>query len=352
MSEFLTTHLQRILPYVPGEQPQDRKYIKLNTNESPYPPSPMVKAELNGKEADDLRLYSDPDLRVLTQTIADYYSLDRACVFCGNGSDEVLAMSFMAWGGNKGVVYPDISYGFYSVYAKLFNLCDDVIKLDGKYKLNIRDLKLDGKMLVFANPNAPTGLSVSVEDVEEVVKNNQDSVIVVDEAYVDFGGESALPLVHKYKNIVVVRTFSKSRQLAGARLGYALGCKELIGDLNRIKFSFNPYNINRLTCIAGRCAIVDDAWFKECVGKVISTRECLTQALRGMGFTVLDSETNFVFAKHDKIGGKELYLRLKENGVLVRHFDKKRLEEFVRITVGTDDEINTVIEIIRNIVGE
>lgn len=352
MSKFLTEYLQKLAPYVPGEQPQDKKYIKLNTNESPYPPSPTLKNAINGAEIDDLRLYSDPDLKVLKSTIAKYYSVSDDCVFCANGSDEVLALAFVAWGGNYGVVYPDISYGFYPVFAKLFNLKGETVKLEEDYSLCVKDLKLDGKMFVFANPNAPTGLSVAVSDIKALAENNSDSVIIVDEAYVDFGGASALSLIDELDNVIVVRTFSKSRQLAGARLGYAMGPKLLIDDLNRAKFSFNPYNVNRLTCIAGKCAIEDDEWFKNCVSKVVSTRERLKMALESMRFTVLESKTNFLFAKHPDISGKELYLKLKENGVLVRHFDKERIDQFVRITIGTDEDIDAVIEIIKRILGE
>ncbi len=351
MSRFLTSYLNWLSPYIPGEQPQDKKYIKLNTNESPYPPTPAIKAAMNSGEIDDLRLYSDPDLKSLVTSIANLYGVDQSCVFCGNGSDEVLAMAFMSWGGNKGVVYPDISYGFYSVYAKVFNIADEVVKLDSKFRLNVRDLKLDGKMFVFANPNAPTGMAVDVSDIEHLAKNNRDSVIVVDEAYVDFGGDTALPLLKTYDNVIVVRTFSKSRQLAGARLGYAIGSKQLIEDLNRVKFSINPYNVNRMTCIAGKCAIEDVEWFADCVSKVINTRERLKNALLEMGFSVLNSKTNFLFAKHPVMSGKELYLNLKNEGILVRHFDKDRINDYIRITIGTDSDIDTVIEKLKSILG-
>ncbi len=352
MSEFLTPYLEIIEPYTPGEQPRDMQYIKLNTNESPYPPSPSVKLAINSVEIDKLRLYSDPSLKDLTEALAGYHSVSTKSVFCGNGSDEVLAMAFIAWGGKNGVVYPSISYGFYPVFANVFNLKSEAIELDNDFNLNIADIKLNGKMLVFANPNAPTGLTVSLEEIETVLKNNRDSVVIVDEAYVDFGGVSAVSLVSSYHNLLVVRTFSKSRQLAGARLGYAIGNEQLIDDLNRVKFSFNPYNINRLTCIAGLCSVKDDTYFKYCISRVVETRKKLTEGLRNLGFTVLDSSANFVFAKHSKINGKDIYLSLKKHGVLVRHFDKERISDFVRITVGTDEETSVLIDKLKIILQE
>ncbi len=352
MSEFLTPYLKKIEPYTPGEQPRDMQYVKLNTNESPYPPSPLVKQAISEEEVDKLRLYSDPELKDLIAILAKYHSISTRSIFCGNGSDEVLAMSFMAWGGRCGVAYPDISYGFYPVYANVFNLDSQVIPLDEAYKLNIADVKLDGKMLVFANPNAPTGLSVSLNEIENVLKNNSDSVVIVDEAYVDFGGVSAVELINKYDNLLVVRTFSKSRQLAGARLGYAIGSEQLIDDLNRVKFSINPYNINRLTCIAGVSSVSDNDYFEMCVDKVINTRAHMTDSLRKLGFDVLESNANFVFAKHSSMSGRDIYSALKEQGILVRHFNKERISDFVRITVGTDEETTVLIDKLKLILGE
>lgn len=351
MSIYLTDKLKGLKPYVPGEQPNKNGYIKLNTNESPYPPSPKIKDMIDAAELEDLRLYSDPDLKKLISTISKYYSVNEDCVFCGNGSDEVLSFAFLAW-GDKGVVYPDISYGFYEVFADLYGLIKHPIPLNKDFTIDLTKYDDLGSLIVVANPNAPTGISVSVPEIEHLLERNPESVIVIDEAYVDFGAESALPLVNKYDNLLVVRTFSKSRQLAGARLGYAFGNRELISDLNRIKFSFNPYNVNRLTAIAGAVSIEDDEWFKDCIIKTVSTRDRLTNRLRDLGFFVLESKANFVFAKHDHIEGKTLYEKLKNRGILVRHFDKARISEFNRITVGTDAETDVLIETISDILKE
>ncbi len=351
MSAYLSDKLKSLKPYVPGEQPKKNGYIKLNTNESPYPPSPKLKERIGDTELDDLRLYSDPDLKNLISAIADYYSVGEECVFCGNGSDEVLSFAFLAW-GDRGVAFPEISYGFYQVFADLYSLEYKSMPLEKDFTIDLKKYDGKGGLIVIANPNAPTGISVSVDDIEALLERNRNSVIVVDEAYVDFGADSALSLIDKYDNLLVVRTFSKSRQLAGARLGYAFGNKELISDLNRIKFSFNPYNVNRLTAIAGAVAIEDNSWFTECVRMTVATRERLSCALKELGFEVLDSKTNFVFAKHPLIGGKELYDSLKANGILVRHFDKPLIRDYNRITVGTDIENEVLIETIAMILQE
>ncbi len=351
MSVYFSQKLSALKPYVPGEQPTDKKYIKLNTNESPFPPSEKVKEAINGGAIEDLRLYSDPDLNALCSAIAGYYNVDRAQVFCSNGSDEVLSFAFLAW-GDKGVAFPDISYGFYPVFADLYDLQANIVPLNEDFTLNLKDFNGKAGLIVFANPNAPTGLAVSVSEIEELVVCNPDSVVLVDEAYVDFGAESALPLIKKYNNILVVRTFSKSRQLAGARLGYAFGCKALVEDLNRIKFSFNPYNVNRLTALAGIEAIKDHAWFKECSEKIVKTREVLIKALQQRGFSVTDSKTNFVFASHPLLPKDALYNGLKQNGILIRHFNSPKIVDFNRITIGTDVETEKLIEAIDRILEE
>lgn len=343
MSRFMSERLSSLKPYTPGEQPLDKKYIKLNTNESPYPPSPAVVNAINKSAIEDLKLYSDPDLRRLRGAIAKYYGVPEGCVFCGNGSDEVLSFAFQAWGSDNGVAYPDISYGFYSVFADLYSFNSKVIPLDKDFHINLNDYYGFNGLIVFANPNAPTGLFVPVGEIKRLAKNNPDSVILVDEAYVDFGAESALSLIFEHDNVVVVRTFSKSRQMAGARLGYAFACEALINDLNTIKFSFNPYNVNRLTAIAGAESVMDGAYFEECKAKIIKTRENLKQCLRSLGFSMTDSVANFVFVKHPDICGKQYYEALKERGILVRHFSAERIDQYVRITVGTDDEINALV---------
>lgn len=352
MSAFLSKKLSGLKPYTPGEQPQDKKYIKLNTNESPYPPSPKVVSAINKNAVEELKLYSDPDLRVLTAAIAKYYNVPEGCVFCGNGSDEVLSFAFLAWGSDYGVAYPDISYGFYKVFADLYQLKSTVYPLNDDFGINLKDYYRFKGLIVFANPNAPTGISLPVSEIRELVINASDSVVLIDEAYVDFGAESAINLITEFNNVIVVRTFSKSRQLAGARLGYAFASEELISDLNRIKFSFNPYNVNRLTSIAGTEAVSDVVYFEACKAKIIETRERLKRELKALGFTMTDSVTNFVFATHPKISGKQYYEALKERGILVRHFSSERIDDYVRITVGTDEEISSLISTTADILKE
>ncbi len=351
MSVYFSNKLSALKPYVPGEQPRDKKYIKLNTNESPYPPSPKVKEKLDGSAIDDLRLYSDPDLKALSEAIANCYGLDPKCVFCSNGSDEVLSFAFLAW-GDRGVAFPKISYGFYPVFADLYNLKAYPAELNSDFTLDLTSFNQLAGLIVFANPNAPTGLAVPLADIKVLLENNPDSVILVDEAYVDFGGESAVSLLNDYKNLIIVRTFSKSRQLAGARLGYALASEALINDLNRIKFSFNPYNVNRLTTIAGIESINDTAWFKECVEKIIATRQRLKAVLKSLGFAMTDSLANFLFVSHPLLPGDELYQKLKGKGILVRHFNVPEIYDYSRITIGTDEETDALIKAIEAIIAE
>jgi len=329
-----------------------QKFIKLNTNESPYPPSPSVIEAVNSSEVESLRLYSDPDLRALTKAISEHYNVPENCIFCGNGSDEVLSFAFLAWGSDSGVAYPDISYGFYPVFAELYGLDSNVVPLEDDLSLDISKFCGNGRLSVFANPNAPTGLSVSVDEIRSLAKANSSNVVIVDEAYVDFGGETALPLIFEFKNVLVVRTFSKSRQLAGGRLGYAFGSPELISDLNRIKFSFNPYNVNRLTAVAGATAVRDIDYFKDCVQKIISTRAYLINELTALGFYATESKSNFVFVSHNRITGKDYYLKLREKGILVRHFSTPRIDNYVRITVGSDEEAVALIKATKEILSE
>lgn len=343
MSGFLSKRLSGLKPYVPGEQPLGRKYIKLNTNESPYPPSPLVAEAIDKSAIEDLRLYSDPDLRALIKAISGYYGVPQECVFCGNGSDEILSFAFLAWGSERGVSYPDISYGFYSVFADFYGISSRVVPLTEDFNIDLTAYGGVG-LIVFANPNAPTGLTVPVSEIKKLAESCPKSVVLVDEAYVDFGAETALPLVSKLKNLIVVRTFSKSRQLAGARLGYAFADSALIADLNRIKFGFNPYNVNRLTAVAGEKALLDDGYFEKCTAKIINTRERLKKRLGDLGFTFTDSLANFIFASHPAISGRGYYEALKEKGILVRHFPAERIDEYVRITVGADEEIDALLE--------
>jgi len=352
MSKFLSKRLLKLRPYVPGEQPQDKKYIKLNTNESPFPPSAKVMEAVSTKEVADLRLYSDPDLKALCSALSNLYNVPAECVFCGNGSDEVLSFAFLAWGSDYGVAYPDISYGFYPVFAGLYGLDAISVPLEEDLSLDLTKFYNNGRMTVFANPNAPTGLYVSVDDIKKLALNNKDNIVIVDEAYVDFGCKSALPLIFECDNVLVVRTFSKSYQLAGARVGYAFGNPALINDLNRVKFSFNPYNVNRLSCVAAIAAVNDFDYHNACVNKIIVTRNKLKTDLMSLGFEVTDSYANFVFAAHKDISGREYYEKLRSNGILVRHFSVPRINNYVRITVGTDEEAKVLLKATAKILSE
>lgn len=350
MSRFLTERLSSLTEYVPGEQPRDKKYIKLNTNESPYPPSPEAIKAIDSLAVADSRLYCDPEAKFLKEAIAEAMGAESKNVFVSNGSDEVLNFFFMAFCDEKNsVCFPEISYGFYKVFADLYSLPYEMIPLREYFSIDVNDYIGKGKNIVIANPNAPTGIALSLEEIERIVSSNRENIVVIDEAYVDFGGESAVNLTKKYDNLLVVQTFSKSRCLAGARLGFAIANEEIIKDLEKIKFSTNPYNVNRITQTLGTMAIKDKDYFENCRNKIIEAREYTVDALTNLGFSVLPSKANFVFAKSDDINGKELYLKLKDNGILVRHFDK--IDEYNRITIGTMEDmealINTIKEILR-----
>jgi len=351
MSRFLNPKYEALEVYTPGEQPQDMQYIKLNTNESPYPPSPGVLRAVNAEETARLRLYSDPECRKLRTALAELYGMKMENIYLSNGSDDILNFAFMAFGAD-GAVFPAISYGFYKVFAQLHGVAARQIPLREDFTIDPAYYYDSGSMVVIANPNAPTGLCLSLGEIEEIVRNNPDHVVVIDEAYVDFGGESAAALVGRYKNLLVVQTFSKSRSMAGARLGFALADAELIGDLDRIKYSTNPYNINRLTLVAGEAAVAENDYYMENCRKIVDTREYTTAALEALGFTVLPSKTNFVFAKSEHIGGQALYEELKKRGILVRHFSDASIAEFNRITIGTRTEMEVLIQTIRKILEE
>ena len=348
MSRFINERFNSLEEYIPGEQPQDKKYIKLNTNESPYPPSKNVLKAVSKNEVADLRLYCDPDCKKLKTAMAELFGVTDNNIFLSNGSDDILNFAFMAYGQN-GVVYPDITYGFYSVFAELHGVKSEIIPLKEDFTIGIDDYKTKGKLVVIANPNAPTGIALSLSEIEEIVKRNPDNVVLIDEAYVDFGGESCYKLTEKYDNLLCVGTFSKSRSLAGGRLGFAIAGENLIKDLEKIKYSTNPYNINRLTQVAGFATIKDNDYYLRNCEKIINTREFLTEELRKLGFEVLPSKANFIFAKSDKISGLELYQKLKEKGVLIRHFEKDRINDFNRITIGTMEETKILIEKIKEI---
>ena len=351
MSMYLNPNIERMTAYVPGEQPRDKAYIKLNTNENPYPPAPSVVAAMNAGEVEDLRLYSDPTAKVLKEKLAKLYGLKPENVYVGNGSDEVLYFLFRAY-GQRGAAFPDISYGFYSVFAEICGIPATVIPLESDFSIDPEKYHGLDRFIVIANPNAPTGLSLSLDQIEGILKANPNAVVAIDEAYVDFGGESACPLMAKYENLMVVRTFSKSRSMAGARLGYALGPAALIADLEKIKYSVNPYNVNRLTLRLGEATVDAEPYYQEKCAAIIRTREETAQKLKALGFTVLPSRTNFLFVKSDKIGGRELYEKLKDRGILVRHFGNPRIADYIRLTIGTDGQMALCLEALRAILEE
>ena len=350
MSRFFTESLKALQPYVPGEQPQDMQYIKLNTNESPFPASPKAVAAINGEEVSRLYLYSDPDCKALIAAIAKRYGLQPDQVTVGNGSDEVLWFALRAFcDENTPLAYNDITYGCYKTWCSMLNVPSQILPLQEDYSVDLSLYRGLDSTIMITNPNAPTGLCLSTAQIEEVLQQHPNHVVIVDEAYVDFGGESCVGLIDKYDNLLVVQTCSKSRSLAGARLGFAMGNAELIADLNRIKFSFNPYNVNRLTCLAGIAAMEDEEYFQNCTRTVAQTREKTAAALKTMGFTLTDSKANFLFAESSRIPGGELYRKLKEKGILVRHFDKPRLENRLRITVGSEQQMEALLTALKEL---
>ncbi len=352
MSKFLSSRFFGIEPYTPGEQPKTDNLIKLNTNESPFPPSPRVIGAINANEVSSLNLYSDPETKDLISAVSKTLGTDENRVIMGNGSDEILAFFFLAFCDKENnPVFPDITYGFYPVFCKLFGLKPDIIPLKDDFTIDPEDYFNKNKPIVIANPNAPTGLSLNLNQIEEILNHN-DSIVMIDEAYVDFGAESALPLLKNHDNLIISRTFSKSRSLAGARLGFAVSSPCIINDMNKMKFSFNPYNINRLTCLAGRESILDAGYFNECVKKITDTREYLTKELMKREFFVLNSKTNFIFASPPKITGLEYYKKLREKNILVRHFNKERINDFVRITIGSKRQIDALLDATDEILSE
>ena len=340
MSRFFSEKYSALVPYTPGEQQKNMEYVKLNTNESPYMPSNNVYDAVK-KEAEKLHLYSDPQASVITEKIANRYGVSKDMVLVTNGSDEVLNFAFMAYGDKeREMLFPNITYGFYTVFADLNGVKYKEVPLKDDFTVDINDYIGKNTTIVIANPNAPTGIALSRDQIEEIVKSNPNNVVIIDEAYVDFGAESCVDLVHKYENLLVTMTFSKSRSMAGARIGFGIGSKAIINDLNTIKYSTNPYNVNRISQVAGACAIDDDNYYMDNCKKVIEAREYTKSELEKLGFFVLDSRANFLFAKSDKISGEELYLKLKENGVLVRHFTSEKIKDFNRITIGTKEQMD------------
>jgi len=352
MSKFLTEKYKKLKPYTPGEQPKEKKYVKLNTNESPFPPSENA-VKLARAEAERLMLYSDPECREVGETLARALGVDYSNVILTNGSDEVLNFAFMAYcDKNTPAVFADITYGFYKVFADVNNLPFVEIPLDDEFKINT-DAYINAKGTVFiANPNAPTGIALAVSEIEEIIKADRERIVVIDEAYVDFGAESCIPLIKKYDNLIVTGTFSKSRSMAGARLGFGVASSALIEDLTRIRYSTNPYNVNRMSAAAGVGALLDKEYFENNCKKIIENRSFTERELAKLGFTFTPSSANFIFAKHGGISGEKLYLALKDKGVLVRHFTAPRICEYNRITIGSREEMQILVDKIKEIMEE
>ena len=346
-------NVRKVVPYTPGEQPQNPNVIKLNTNECPYPPAPGVAKALQSFQADALRLYPDPAASDLTKALAAYYGVKQSEVFVGVGSDDVLAMIFMTFfNSKKPLLFPDITYSFYDVWADLFRISYRQIPLNDEFEINKEDyIGKECGGIIFPNPNAPTGVLVDLAFIEDIVKANPDVIVVVDEAYIDFGGISALPLIKKYDNLLVVQTFSKSRAMAGIRIGYAFGCEKLIKYLSDVKFSFNSYTMNRPALSLGVEAVRDDAYFKEIVGKIVNTREWVKKELKELGFVFKDSMSNFIFATHPDYDIVNIFEELRKRDIYVRHFNGERIRDYLRITIGTDEEMKTLINTIKEIVA-
>lgn len=352
MSRFFSSKHSSLEPYVPGEQPKDMKYIKLNTNESPFAPSEKaVKAAY--EEAQKLQLYSDPECTPLVQKMSEIFGVDKSEILMTNGSDEILNFAFMAYCDDEHpAAFPNISYGFYPVFAQINNIPYEEIPLKDDLTINVDDYIGINKTIFIANPNAPTGIALKPSEIEKIIAGNPDNIVVVDEAYVDFGAESCVPLIKKYDNLLVTQTFSKSRSMAGARLGFGIANSRLIQDLNTIKYSTNPYNINRMTMAAGTGALCDEKYTKNNCRTIIENREYTARELEKIGFEFPESSANFIFAKHPKKDGKEIYLELKKRGILVRHFDKPIISQYNRITIGTAEQMKTLIENLKEMVTE
>ena len=350
MSRFFSEKYKALAPYVPGEQPKDMRYIKLNTNESPFPPFPAV-VEAAEEAARHGELYSDPECLSIRRALAERYGVEPDEVIASNGSDEVLNFAFMAF-CDKGALFPDITYGFYSVFAELNGVRYREIPLREDFTVDTADYTGGEETVFLANPNAPTGIALPRSAIEEIVGSNPDRVVVVDEAYVDFGAESAIPLIRRYPNLLVTGTFSKSRSLAGARLGFAFGDRELIRDLDTLRNSTNPYNVNRMTMAAGVASLAQDAINGENCRVIAEVREKTAAALKELGFVLTDSRANFLFARHPRIDGGELYRKLKSRGILIRHWEKERIRPYNRITVGSAEQMEALVAAVRDILEE
>lgn len=342
------SYVRKVVPYVPGEQPDKDKMIKLNTNENPYPPAPGVAKVLAGYDADRLRLYPEPTCRVLVDAIAEYYGISSEQVFVGVGSDDVLAMIFMTFfNSDRPILFPDITYSFYDVWADMLRIPYETKALDENFMIRPEDYYEENGGVVFPNPNAPTGIQMSLSEIEDIVSHNRNEIVVVDEAYIDFGGESALPLIEKYDNLLVVQTFSKSRSMAGMRIGFAMGNPKLIRYINDVKYSFNSYTMNQTALALGVEAIRDKAYFEETRAKIIATREWTKAELKKLGFSFGDSMSNFIFATHKTVPACEIYEALREENIYVRYFAKERINNYLRISIGTPKEMEALIDFLK-----
>lgn len=349
MSKFLSSRFNTLTPYTPGEQPQDMQYVKLNTNESPFAPDENVIEAAKGA-AQKLNLYSDPECKKLVSKLAETYGVKNENIIVTNGSDEVLNFAFMAFCDKEiGAAAPDISYGFYPVFAAVNGVPLKQIPLKNDFTIDINDYLGLNKTIFIANPNAPTGIALTLDQIEQILESNKENIVVIDEAYVDFGANSAVKLIEKYDNLLVTMTFSKSRSLAGGRLGFGVASKEIIRDLNTIRYSTNPYNVNSMTLAAGLATLGNEERVRKNCDTIIKNREYTANALKNLGFYLTDSKANFIFAKSDRLGGEELYLKLKERGVLVRHFNSPRIKDFVRITIGTKNQMDILIKTVEEI---
>lgn len=346
-------NIRRVEPYVPGEQPKVDNVIKLNTNENPYPPAPKAYEAAKAFDMDKLRLYPDPECSALVHSIAQYYGMDDNEVFTGVGSDDVLAMIFMTFfNSKKPILFPDITYSFYDVWANMLRIPFETKALDDDFQIKKEDYYGENGGVVFPNPNAPTGILMPLSEIEDIIAHNRDVIVVVDEAYIDFGGESALPLIEKYDNLLVVQTFSKSRSLAGMRLGFAMGNEKLIRYINDVKYSFNSYTLNQTALVLGVQAIRDREYFEETCAKVIATREWTKCELKKLGFSFGDSMSNFIFATHERVPAKEIFEALREHNIFVRYFSKPRISNYLRISIGTQQEMERLIAFLAVFLGE
>lgn len=342
------SNVRKVEPYVAGEQPKRHDIIKLNTNECPYPPAPGVEKKAKEMQCDNLRLYPDMNAEKLVGALSDYYQVKPEQVFVGVGSDDVLAMAFMTFfNSDQPILFPDITYSFYDVWAELYRIPYKMCPLTEDFRIHKEDYLKPNGGIIFPNPNAPTGVMESVEMIEEIIKANQDVVVIIDEAYIDFGGESVLPLIDKYDNLLVVQTFSKSRAMAGMRIGFAMGSKKLIDYLKDVKFSFNSYTLSMPTIEMGVEAVLDDEYFKNVTGKIVKTRERMKKEMGALGFSFTDSKSNFLFATHKTVPAEKLFKALKENGIYVRHWNKPRISNYLRITIGTDAQMDCLMDFLR-----